>query len=114
MAADRQRAASLLDDAMRKAEQHEGRLKRIWGDLQALLRLLSAWLKGAYRDVPWKTMVLVLAELIYFVNPLDMIPDALLGIGYLDDATVLAWVIRSVKRDMDRFLEWEKAQAETQ
>lgn len=110
VAADQRQAASLLADAMRKAEQQEGRLQRVWSDLQALLRLVRAWVQGGYRQVPWKTIVLALAALIYFVNPLDVIPDALLGLGYLDDATVIAWVIRSVKQDMDRFLEWENAE----
>jgi uncharacterized membrane protein YkvA (DUF1232 family) len=108
-AADRARATALLADAMRKAEHQEGRLRRIWGELHALFRLVRAWLKGTYREVPWKTIVLVLAALVYFLNPLDMIPDAMLGIGYLDDATVIAWVLRSVKRDLERFAAWEAA-----
>lgn len=111
VAADKQKASFLLGEAMRKAEQQEGRLKRVWSDLQTLFRLLRAWVKGVYREVPWKSMVLVIAALLYFVNPLDMIPDAILGIGYLDDATVMAWVIRSVKRDLERFLAWEKGEA---
>jgi len=107
-AQDSRKASSVLDNAMRKAALQEGRLQSMWGDLQALFRLLRAWLQGAYREVPWKTIVLVLAALIYFVDPLDLIPDTIIGIGYLDDATVLAWVLRSIKQDMDRFLAWEK------
>jgi len=110
VAADRKQASSLLDQAMRKAEQQEGRLQRVWKDLQALFRLVRAWLQGAYREVPWKTIVLAISALIYFVNPMDLIPDALVGIGYLDDATVIAWVIRSIKQDMDRFALWEQGQ----
>jgi uncharacterized membrane protein YkvA (DUF1232 family) len=109
VATDKQRASSLLGEAMRKAEQQESRLKNIWGDLQTLFRLVRAWVKGAYREVPWKTIVLAIAAILYFLDPLDMIPDAILGIGYLDDATVIAWVVRSIKKDMDRFAEWERA-----
>ena len=108
VAQDKQRTSSLLDDALRKAEKQEGRLKRVWADLMALFRLARAWVSGAYSQTPWKTIVLVLAAIIYFVNPLDLIPDVLLAFGYLDDATVIAWVLRSIKRDMDQFLEWEK------
>ena len=72
------------------------------------VRLARAWVSGDYPETPWKTIVLVIAAIIYFVNPLDLIPDVLLAFGYLDDATVIAWVLRSIKRDMDRFLDWEK------
>lgn len=107
VAQDKQEAASVLDKALRKAAEQEGRLKRVWAELQTFFRLVRAWTRGAYREVPWKTIVLVLAALIYFLNPLDLIPDVLLGLGYLDDATVIAWVFRSVKRDLDEFLAWE-------
>lgn len=112
VAADRQKAGALLNEAIRKAEQQEGRLKTVWGDLQNLFRLVRAWWKGAYREVPWKTVVLVIAALVYFLDPLDMIPDAIFGIGYLDDATVIAWVVRSVQTDLQRFLQWERSQNE--
>ena len=109
IARDKQRTSTLLGEAMRKAEKQEGRLQSFWAELQTLFRLMQAWVRGAYREIPWKTVVLILAALLYFVNPMDMIPDAILGIGYLDDATVIAWVIRSLKRDIDRFVEWEKS-----
>lgn len=110
-ARDRQKAERLLDDAMRKAEHQEGRLKRIWTDLMALVRLARAWSKGTYRQVPWKSMVLILAAIIYFLNPMDLIPDVVLALGYVDDATVIAWVLRSVRKDMERFAAWEAQQA---
>jgi uncharacterized membrane protein YkvA (DUF1232 family) len=110
VANDQQKTAGLLDDALRKAEQQESRLRRVWTGLMTLLRLARGWRQGRYRDVPWRTVVLILAALLYFVNPLDIIPDAIFALGYLDDATVIAWVLRSAKKDVDRFLEGERAQ----
>ncbi len=110
LAQDPRQAAGLVARAMRKAKRQEGRLARVWDDLMKLLRLARAWATGAYREVPWKTIVLVLAAILYFVNPADVIPDVLFAVGYLDDATVIAWVLRSVKRDLEKFAEWEAAQ----
>jgi len=41
------------------------------------------------------------------VSPLDLIPDFLPGVGYLDDAMIVRFVYRAVKAELDRFMEWE-------
>ena len=42
------------------------------------------------RDTPAWVRALVLAALAYLINPLDLVPDALVGIGFTDDLAVLA------------------------
>lgn len=77
-------------------------------DLDRLSRLARAWAEGRYRKVPWRTLAMATGALVYFVNPFDAVPDFLVGIGYLDDATVLAFVAGSLRDDLDRFSEWER------
>ena len=72
-----------------------------------MVRLLKAWRRGDYPVVPWRTIILAIATLIYFVDPFDLIPDFVPVIGYLDDATVIAFVVESIRRDLDKFLAWE-------
>ncbi|HWQ41187.1 MAG TPA: YkvA family protein, partial [Desulfosporosinus sp.] len=62
-----------------------------------------------YREVPWQTLVLITAGLIYLVSPVDAIPDFMPLIGFSDDFAVLSAVIISVGRDLEKFLAWEKA-----
>ena len=73
-------------------------------------RLIKAYALGQYKDVPWKTMLLIVAAIIYFVNPLDLIPDLIPLTGLTDDFAVLLWVYNSVSNEIDKFLTWEKAQ----
>ena len=109
-AADPKKVSNLLEDAQRKAERNRDRMSEALEGLQSLCRLISAWLRGKYTVVPWRTIVLSIAGLIYFVNPLDFIPDLLPMFGFLDDAGVLAFVLQSIRKDIDRFLDWEKTQ----
>jgi uncharacterized membrane protein YkvA (DUF1232 family) len=44
------------------------------------------------RTLPRITCYLALGALAYFVNPFDFIPDAMIGVGYLDDFAVLSLV----------------------
>ena len=107
-ASDPKKVSSLLEDAQRKAERNRGRMSEALEGLQSLCRLINAWLRGKYTVVPWRTIVLSIAGIIYFVNPLDLIPDLLPIVGFLDDAGVLAFVLHSIRKDLDRFLDWER------
>ncbi len=106
---DKEKAEYLLTEAAAKAERNASLLSAVWEDLQALLRLARARLRGEYDIMPWQTFVFVLAAIVYFVNPFDLVPDFLPGSGYLDDATVIGFVLRSIRRDIDAFLAWEAA-----
>lgn len=46
------------------------------------------------------------AAIAYFVSPVDVIPDALPIIGYLDDALVLKFVMDFISEDLDAYKEW--------
>ena len=104
------KAKKLLDDAMKKAKSfgaNRGPLAEVWGYLTALFRLLRAYIRKDYRDIPWGSIVLVIVAILYFVSPIDLIPDVIIGIGYVDDAAIIAFVVAQIKADLDNFLAWE-------
>jgi uncharacterized membrane protein YkvA (DUF1232 family) len=106
---NKQQAAQLIKEAIEKANRNKGALKKLLDQLKALFRLTSAWVKGEYTDVSLKTIVWVIAAIIYFVNPFDVITDFLPGVGYVDDAAIIFFVINSVRHDLDKFLKWERS-----
>ena len=106
-ARDKTKTKQLLQEALNKAYRNRSQLKGIWDDLMAVYRMLKAWSKGDYQSLPWKTIVLSIATIIYFLNPLDVAPDFIPGVGYLDDAVVLGFVVNSIKKELDQFLRWE-------
>ncbi|NUM89266.1 MAG: DUF1232 domain-containing protein, partial [Bdellovibrionales bacterium] len=98
----------VVGEGLAKANLNRGSLKKIWGEFLALLRLLKAWASGSYRAIPWQSIVWVVAALLYFLNPIDAIPDILPG-GFIDDIAVLTLVINRIRSDLDKFLSWEKS-----
>lgn len=106
-AKDPDKLNDLLDKAARKAKSSKGPLTEVWNLLMACLRLLGAYATGRYKDIPWGSLLSIIATVIYFVMPLDLIPDFLLGFGFIDDAALIGWILGSVKSDLDRFIEWE-------
>ncbi len=95
----------LATEALSMAGARGGKL---WEDIELLVRLIRAWLKGAYRGVATQTLVAIVAAILYFVSPLDVVPDFIPGFGYVDDAALLAWVLKSIADDLDAFRAWEE------
>ena len=65
---------------------------------------------GRYRKLPKRSLVAIVAALLYFLDPLDMIPDFIPFVGFVDDAAVLAWVASRMHADLRAFLDWETGQ----
>jgi uncharacterized membrane protein YkvA (DUF1232 family) len=76
-------------------------------DILLLWEMLNAWFKGEYKDIPKKTIVLIITALIYFISPVDLIPDWLPG-GFIDDAALITWVLQSISSDIQKFKIWKK------
>ncbi len=105
------RLLALVRDAYAKLGRHEHALTRVQDDLRLLLRLARAWATRQYRNVPWRSVLYAVAAIIYFVNPVDVIPDVLVGIGFVDDAAVVAAVVRAIRKDLEAFRDWESPES---
>ena len=46
--------------------------------------------------------------LIYFVSPIDIIPDSIPAIGYFDDAAVVAACWKLVESDIEEYEKWRE------
>jgi uncharacterized membrane protein YkvA (DUF1232 family) len=110
-ASDPGKLNDLIEKASRKAKGKKGPLDTIWTQLMACFRLVKAYAKGTYREIPWSTLVMLVASIIYFVMPIDLVPDFLLGLGLLDDAALLGWTLKTFSSDIDAFVEWESQQS---
>jgi len=104
---DRQRA---IEDKVKGS----GKLARFSADIKLMFSMLRDYWYGNYRSVPWKTIAAVAGALIYVMNPLDVIPDLILGFGFLDDAGVVAMCLKLVEADLHRYAAWKEHREEQQ
>ncbi len=106
---DPREARRLLNEAVNKAAQNKsGPLKEIWDSLQTLFSLLKDWISGDYRALPSKALLLTLAGIVYFVTPIDIIPEFIVGLGLLDDAVILGWIISQIGRELEEYRLWKR------
>jgi len=52
------------------------------------------------KNVKWYKKSAVVAALVYFISPLDVMPDVIPFVGYLDDLGVIAWTIKFLGKEI--------------
>lgn len=104
---DENRLKTLVGSAGDKLNSAHAGIKSVGNDARTLRDLVRAWMRREYREVPWPTLLLTAGALVYFVNPLDAIPDILPATGLVDDAGVIGFVLASVKNDIEKFRKWQ-------
>ncbi|HEY9185942.1 MAG TPA: YkvA family protein [Salegentibacter sp.] len=82
-------------------------LNEYYRDFVDLFSLLQDWYKGRYKDVPWLVISSVGGALLYVLSPIDLIPDFLPFVGYLDDAAVFAALLKYVRLDLQKYRDWK-------
>lgn len=89
-----------------------GPLGRLVEDGRLLLGLVRDVRRGQYRTVPMWTVSAVGMALLYVLNPLDLIPDALPALGLIDDAAVVSACLSLVEQDLREYRTWLEAHPE--
>jgi uncharacterized membrane protein YkvA (DUF1232 family) len=83
-------------------------LKALLEQGRLLLSLVKDYVTGAYREVPYWAIGAAAFALVYVLSPIDAIPDIIPGVGFLDDAAVLAMCLKLVETELNRYKDWKK------
>ena len=112
-------AKKINKEDFKRLNRKRNRLKKILnlkvfakqkGKLKLLLEILSQYRKGHYRKLPWRSVAAITFTLLYIINPLDMIPDVLPVVGYVDDISVFIGLLKLINQDIDDYLDWKAVQ----
>ena len=108
---DIKRVLEQSDTISRKFEK-KGFHKRLLEDAKLLLAVIHDYWRGNYRQIPYWTIAAIASALLYVLNPLDFIPDAIPLRGQLDDAAVVAACLALVESDLRKYREWKQKNSE--
>jgi uncharacterized membrane protein YkvA (DUF1232 family) len=82
-------------------------LKTIWNDFKLMVNLIIDYVKGNYKEVPWNIISAITAAIVYFVSPVDIIPDIIPIVGYVDDVAVIKFALDLASEDLKKYKEWK-------
>ena len=96
--------------AVEEKVRNSGKLDRFTTNVKLMFSLVQDYYNGRYRSIPWKSIAAIVGALVYVLNPLDLIPDFVLSIGFVDDVGVVALCLKLVESDLHRYAAWKELQ----
>jgi uncharacterized membrane protein YkvA (DUF1232 family) len=104
---DKDKLQNLINEAAKKANNANGPIDKIIEDFKLLIGLITDFKSGNYRNVPYGSIIMIVVAIIYFVSPIDLIPDFIPVVGLSDDAAVIAFVIAQINSDLQAYKAWK-------
>jgi len=86
-------------------------VKEMTEHVDVLYRMVKAHVNGTYQGLSSRSLGMIALGLVYFITPVDLIPDFIPFIGYVDDLSVLLAVGKSLQTDIVKFRVWENTSA---
>lgn len=103
---DVQKVVGQEDVAKKKASS----LGEQFENFKLLWRLLKDYYNKVYPNAPWKLIAAIVFAVGYLISPLDVIPDFLPFVGFVDDASVFALVVAGFSSDIEDYKKWLASQ----
>lgn len=88
-------------------ESKDNKFKQLFDVALTLVRLVRSYVTGDYRQIQTSTIISGLAVLLYVLNPIDLVPDFIPVLGFLDDLSLVSWFLGKFQAEIERFREWE-------
>jgi uncharacterized membrane protein YkvA (DUF1232 family) len=105
---DKNKTKDLIEKVDKKKKGNRHLVEGVISQVQLLVEALKAWMSGEYKQISKKSLLMIIAGLLYFVAPIDIVPDFLLAIGFVDDIAVISFVINTLNTELQRFKKWKE------
>lgn len=80
---------------------------KYFADIPILCNMVTDYKNGKYKEIPLATIITALVAIVYFVSPIDIVPDAIPFLGALDDATLVGLVFEALRNDLHSYNLWK-------
>jgi uncharacterized membrane protein YkvA (DUF1232 family) len=94
-------------DKLADKESKTNKFRQLFEIALTLVRMVRSYISGEYREISTNTIVSGLAVLLYVVSPIDLVPDFIPVLGFLDDLSLVSWFVGKFQVEITRFREWE-------
>jgi uncharacterized membrane protein YkvA (DUF1232 family) len=108
------KAVLMLNEVATKlADEKSGKNKfaQLIDVMLAVVRMVRSYISGSYRQIETGTIVSGIAVLLYTLSPIDLVPDFIPVVGFLDDLSLMSWFVGKFHGEIQKFRDWEATNA---
>ena len=85
----------------------------LFATVELMLSLVEDYAEKNYSQIPKASIISAIAAIVYVISPIDLIPDVIVGAGFLDDAAVVLLVLEfGLKKDLENYKKWCKERSD--
>lgn len=103
---DFERVLERKEEIERKFETN-GPLARYIEDGKLLLALVRDYWEKNYREIPYWAISAIVFSLLYVFSPVDLVPDFIPFLGFVDDGLIVALCLRMIEKDLHKYKDWK-------
>lgn len=107
---NKNRLNRVIEESMSKTNKMD-MFKKISRELKLVFGLVIDYSKGNYRGVKKIDILLIVAGFLYLLNPADIVPDFLLFFGFLDDLSVLTFIVKKLDKELEKYNDWKNTRS---
>ncbi|WP_369811279.1 YkvA family protein [Hymenobacter convexus] len=96
-------------DKLANKESKDNKFRQLFDVALTLVRLVRSFISGEYRDIDTGTIISGLAVLLYVLSPIDLVPDFIPVLGFLDDLSLVSWYVGKFQGEIVKFRNWEQS-----
>ncbi|MCQ2132584.1 MAG: DUF1232 domain-containing protein [Bacteroidaceae bacterium] len=102
---DKEKTEGLLNKVTKMLSK-EG-LSSIVTEIKDLISYVSDVTKGRYKDYNGWALSTAIGAIIYVVSPIDVIPDFLAGLGFIDDVAIVGYAMKKLHDELQKYHQWK-------
>ena len=95
-------------DRLKSMFLKNARLNSYFEEFKLLLSMLKDYYNRKYKTVPWYFVSSIGATLLYVLTPIDLIPDFIPFVGFIDDAAILGISLSLVRNEIEKYRAWKQ------
>ena len=118
------KAEEVTENDLRYVQEHEEEIRgRFLGkgpfgkfveEIILAIALVKDYATGNYRKLPYWAIGAIVFMLLYVANPMDLIPDFLIGVGQIDDLIVVTICLLMVRQEIHEYKHWREHERDTE
>ncbi|MCW8314116.1 DUF1232 domain-containing protein [Sphingobacterium sp. InxBP1] len=96
------RNRKITETELLQAESKAKNLGSYVGDFKLLIVMCKDVLSGKYKMNSWNLSIII-GTILYVISPVDAIPDFIAVGGWLDDVAIVAYAMRKLSEEIERY-----------
>lgn len=93
-------------------DSKDNKFKQLFDVALTLVRMVRRYISGEYRQIKSSTIISGFAVLLYVLNPIDLVPDFIPVLGFLDDLSLVSWFLGKFQGEVKNYRDWEDRTAQ--